>query len=579
MPDTTPVFQLLYPLTWAYQIKAKFDDPANYSGSPGKLQKREGMMFTPLNANQTLEVRAAQRGVVQEIGNYSTGYGTMVRITHAWYGETYVTWYGNMAPGSVKVKPGDYVNAGTVLGNAGKSGGAPQICLFFTLQWIGKGKKNYVINDVIDPQPLLVTAVASRDEAWFDADVTIPDGTVKKTGELFKKIWRIRNAGTTTWGSGYTLSFHSGNTLGPGTDVPLPAAKPGELVQVALDMVAPQVIGEYRSDWIAKNPQGETFSHRLYTIINVQASQQPVDVSLARWDADVTIPDGQILKPGEQFTKIWRVLNDGKTTWDASYQLAFFKDEKMGGPDSVSLPALRPRQKGNVAVNLTAPQTPGHYRSTWKPRDPSGKFFDYELFAEIVVQKPEPQNTQLLFSSPVRGNYSIGWRYMVPVPYLDGTHKGVDFLGAIGLQIVAGGKGIVHMSEPCEVCTPDRPNFNSHNLTDAQRTQAFNNLNPWTWGFGNLVIVRYSWNDLPVNARAALTSIGANGWYAYVYYAHLHQIYVGKGQQVTAETIIGTMGNTGNSTAPHLHLEIRAAASPTNTNNYKRIDPLKMFME
>ncbi|HEX2621059.1 MAG TPA: M23 family metallopeptidase, partial [Phototrophicaceae bacterium] len=61
--------------------------------------------------------------------------------------------------------------------------------------------------------------------------------------------------------------------------------------------------------------------------------------------------------------------------------------------------------------------------------------------------------------------------------------------------------------------------------------------------------------------------------------AHLSAIYVTRSQQVTAGTILGAMGNTGNSTAPHLHLEVRASTSAINITNYKRIDPLKMFME
>ena len=40
-------------------------------------------------------------------------------------------------------------------------------------------------------------------------------------------------------------------------------------------------------------------------------------------------------------------------------------------------------------------------------------------------------------------------------------------------------------------------------------------------------------------------------------FAHLSKIYVKKGQKVTRTTKIGVMGNTGNSTAAHLHIEMR----------------------
>lgn len=42
----------------------------------------------------------------------------------------------------------------------------------------------------------------------------------------------------------------------------------------------------------------------------------------------------------------------------------------------------------------------------------------------------------------------------------------------------------------------------------------------------------------------------------YSVYAHLNEFLVQKGDEVTKDTIIGTVGNTGFSTGPHLHLEI-----------------------
>ncbi len=56
-------------------------------------------------------------------------------------------------------------------------------------------------------------------------------------------------------------------------------------------------------------------------------------------------------------------------------------------------------------------------------------------------------------------------------------------------------------------------------------------------GYGNLVIVE-------------------NGEYK-TYYAHLSSIPVAVGDSVSAGTTIGLSGNTGNSTGPHLHYEIR----------------------
>ena len=52
------------------------------------------------------------------------------------------------------------------------------------------------------------------------------------------------------------------------------------------------------------------------------------------------------------------------------------------------------------------------------------------------------------------------------------------------------------------------------------------------------------------------------------YYAHCNSINVGVGSSVTTDTIIGTVGSTGNSTGPHLHLEIRINGVAYNPQNY-----------
>lgn len=52
------------------------------------------------------------------------------------------------------------------------------------------------------------------------------------------------------------------------------------------------------------------------------------------------------------------------------------------------------------------------------------------------------------------------------------------------------------------------------------------------------------------------------------YYAHCSQIYCSVGEAVTTDTVISAVGSTGNSTGPHLHLEIRQNGSPLNPENY-----------
>ena len=52
------------------------------------------------------------------------------------------------------------------------------------------------------------------------------------------------------------------------------------------------------------------------------------------------------------------------------------------------------------------------------------------------------------------------------------------------------------------------------------------------------------------------------------YYAHCNELYVGIGASVDASTTIASVGSTGNSTGPHLHLEIRINGAPVNPQQF-----------
>lgn len=52
------------------------------------------------------------------------------------------------------------------------------------------------------------------------------------------------------------------------------------------------------------------------------------------------------------------------------------------------------------------------------------------------------------------------------------------------------------------------------------------------------------------------------------YYAHCSKLYVTKGQEVSEGEVIAAVGSTGNSTGPHLHLEVRVDGEIKNPQNY-----------
>jgi murein DD-endopeptidase MepM/ murein hydrolase activator NlpD len=76
-------------------------------------------------------------------------------------------------------------------------------------------------------------------------------------------------------------------------------------------------------------------------------------------------------------------------------------------------------------------------------------------------------------------------------------------------------------------------------------------------------VVYAGWND---EGYGNLVVIQNGPWK--VYYGHLSEIPVSVGQQVKYGDVIGLTGNTGNSTGPHLHYEVKLNDVPINLNNF-----------
>lgn len=107
-----------------------------------------------------------------------------------------------------------------------------------------------------------------------------------------------------------------------------------------------------------------------------------------------------------------------------------------------------------------------------------------------------------------------------PIYKVTKFHPGIDFSAPIGTEIYSTGDGVV-----TEI-VPSRQGYGNHLVIDH--------------GYG------YS-----------------------TMYAHIYQFKVKKGQKVKRGQLIATIGNTGKSTAPHLHYEIR--------KDGKRVNPIYYF--
>jgi murein DD-endopeptidase MepM/ murein hydrolase activator NlpD len=121
------------------------------------------------------------------------------------------------------------------------------------------------------------------------------------------------------------------------------------------------------------------------------------------------------------------------------------------------------------------------------------------------------------FVMPVRENFrftsGFGMRW-------GRMHEGTDFAGPIGTPIYSTADGVVTFAG-------------------------------WSSGYGRLIKIQH---EFGIETR----------------YAHLNAIRVQVGQRVSQGERIGDMGNSGRSTGPHLHYEIRVGGSPLNPMTYIR---------
>lgn len=94
----------------------------------------------------------------------------------------------------------------------------------------------------------------------FMIDVTVPDGTSFAPGEAFVKTWRLRNNGSTTWNTAYSLVFVSGAQMNGPASIPLTSdVPPGSSVDLSVNLVAPAQNGEHVGYWMLRNPSQKNF--------------------------------------------------------------------------------------------------------------------------------------------------------------------------------------------------------------------------------------------------------------------------------------------------------------------------------
>ena len=98
---------------------------------------------------------------------------------------------------------------------------------------------------------------------------------------------------------------------------------------------------------------------------------------------DLNYPDDTAVPPEAEFTKQWRLFNNGTCPWTNEYSIVFVGGDFSPGEEAIPLNRnIVPGQALTVAVDIIAPETPGTYRLNWQIADANGEPFGIDAVIE-----------------------------------------------------------------------------------------------------------------------------------------------------------------------------------------------------
>lgn len=249
------------------------------------------------------------------------------------------------------------------------------------------------------PNPMPVKPLPETSGATFTRVEFPSDSFTGTPGQPLRKTWQMRNTGNTTWGAGYRLVFTGGRQMGAPNDVAIPAATPGQTVELALNVTVPTDGGTHRGYWQLRNPQGTFFGDRLWVQVRVpdSAANPPTtggaSITLECIDCLATVAPGQKFRP-----VIRAMVHTGQLLGvDLRGDMLHHKfGERFGAYPFVAVPGstvINPGQSHTFqfyADNpITAPASPGVYESVWQIwRNGGWDGPEFKLRFEVVSSQP-----------------------------------------------------------------------------------------------------------------------------------------------------------------------------------------------
>jgi len=131
---------------------------------------------------------------------------------------------------------------------------------------------------------ILSTTVTPRctNQAEFVRHLTIPEHTSLNSGQYFIKIWQIKNTGTCTWTTDYSLRFYSGDQMNGPPSVPFPyPVPPGEVIDLEVTLITPSGLKTTSGFWVLSDAEGGLFGtsanadQPIIVLIDIKPTPKP----------------------------------------------------------------------------------------------------------------------------------------------------------------------------------------------------------------------------------------------------------------------------------------------------------------
>ncbi len=101
--------------------------------------------------------------------------------------------------------------------------------------------------------------------------------------------------------------------------------------------------------------------------------------------ADVTIPPGTYVAPGDDFKKVWKIRNNGTCEWTPEFKFTYVGGEIMGSDTFKIRRTVAPGGDTEITVIFTAPDYPGTFTGYWRMATDTGNVFGVNFVVSVKI--------------------------------------------------------------------------------------------------------------------------------------------------------------------------------------------------